>query len=304
MTVSVPATNDPVAMGLEKLEEDDDAALAEVDKWINENMEFAAKGAGIPPQELNRRIKERLDPIRKRYDEFLQKNPKSAKGHLTYASFLGDIGDEDGEVEHLEKAKELDPSNPATWNNLANFYGHNGPVTNAFAHYEKAIQLDPTEPIYYHNFGTTVYLFRKDVKEYYHLPDDQRVFDKAFVLYSNAMRLDPTNFPLATDVAQSYYGITPLRTNDALHAWTNALNLAHDSIEREGVYLHIARIETKMGNYDEARRIINTVTNSMYDELKKRLIRSANDREADAKGSNAVPVASVATDAGTNKAAK
>ena len=121
MSVSVPATNDPVAMELEKLEEDDDAALAEVDKWINENMEFAAKGAGIPPQELNRRIKERLDPIRKRYDEFLQKNPKSAKGHLAYASFLGDIGDEDGEVEHLEKAKELDPSNPATWNNLANF---------------------------------------------------------------------------------------------------------------------------------------------------------------------------------------
>ena len=35
------------------------------------------------------------------------------------------------------------------------------------------------------------------------------------------MQLEPDNFPLATDYAESYYGIRPLRTNDALVAWTN-----------------------------------------------------------------------------------
>ena len=34
--------------------------------------------------------------------------------------------------------------------------------------------------------------------------------------------------------AESYYGIHPLRTNDALVAWTNALNVAHNDAEREG----------------------------------------------------------------------
>src|SRR5262249_49780387 len=155
---------------------------------------------------------------------------------------------------------------PAAYNNLANIYGHDGPVKKAFEYYAKAIELNPNEPVYYHNFGTTVYLFRKDAMEFYGI-DEQQVFDKALVLYSNSMRLDPTNFPLASDVAQSYYGIRPTRVEDALKAWTNTLAIAHDQIEREGVYLHMARIKLHAGRFDEARGHLNAVTNSMYDEL-------------------------------------
>ena len=142
----------------------------------------------------------------------------------------------------LEKARDLDPTIPSVWNNLANYYGEHGPTTNAFICYEKAIKLDPTESVYYHNFGTTVYLYRKDVKEYYHI-NEQQVFDKAMGLYAKATNWTRPISSLASDVAMSYYGIKPLRTNDALAAWTNALSLAHDEIEREGVYIHFARIE-------------------------------------------------------------
>ena len=62
-------------------------------------------------------------------------------------------------------------------------------------------------------------------------------------LYRKATKLDPTNFVRASDLAMSYYGIKPLRINDALGAWTNALSLAHDDVEREGVYIHFARIQ-------------------------------------------------------------
>src|SRR5207245_11652843 len=136
-----------------------------------------------------------------------------------YGSFLNELHDEDGAVAQWEKGRELDPKDPAVWNNLANFYGHEGEVKKAFAFYTKAIELNPNEPVYYHNFGTTVYLFRKDAKEYYGI-NEQEVFDKALVLYSNAMRLDPTNFPLASDIAQTYYGIRPTRVDEALNAWT------------------------------------------------------------------------------------
>ena len=69
--------------------------------------------------------------------------------------------------------------------------------------------------MYYQNLATTVYLYRKDAKEFYGI-DEQQVFDKSLALYRKAMQLDPDNFPLATDYAESYYGIRPLRTNDAL----------------------------------------------------------------------------------------
>jgi tetratricopeptide (TPR) repeat protein len=299
--VSIAAidTNNPVEKELQKIEDDDDAAAAEVDGWIRQNQEFAAKGAAIPAAELNRRIRDRFEPSRKAYQDFIQRHPKYAQGRIAYASFLHDMGDEDGEMEQLVKAREIDPTIPSIWNNLANYYGEHGPMTNAFACYEKAIQLDPTEPVYYQNFGTTVFLYRKDVKEYYHI-NEQQVFDKALMLYSNATRLDPTNFELASDVALTYYGIKPLRTNDALASWTNTLSLAHDEIEREGVYLHFARIQTAAGHFANAQARLDSVTNPMYDDLKKRLVRSLHDHEHPETVTNTPPENAEATATGSH----
>jgi tetratricopeptide (TPR) repeat protein len=175
------------------------------------------------------------------------------------------------------------------YNNLANLYGHLGPVKKAFDYYAKAIELNPQEPIYYHNFGTTVYLFRKDAMDFYGITE-QQVYDKALGLYSKALKLDPQNFPLASDVAQTYYGIRPLRTEEALKAWTNTLAIAHDEIEREGVYLHLARIKLAAERFAEARAHLSAVTNDMYDVLKKRLARNLDEQEQKARGTNATSV--------------
>jgi tetratricopeptide (TPR) repeat protein len=290
---STSAASDPVEKEYQKLVEDDDAAQAEVDKWIQDNSAFAAKGAGVSDAELNGRIHDKFAPIRKRYEEFIRAHPNHVKARVAFGSFLGDMHDEDGAQQQLEKALELDSKDPAVYNNLANIYGHTGPVKKAFEFYAKAVELNPNEPVYYHNFGTTVYLFRKDAREYFGITE-QQVFDKALQLYDKAMKLDPTNFPLASDVAQTYYGIKPIRTEDALKAWTNALSIAHDEIEREGVYLHFARIKLHAERFEEARAHILAVTNSMYDELKNRLQRNIDKQEKEAKAAketNAPPAA-------------
>jgi len=284
---SIPQmTNAPVAAvstnnsetELQQLMEADDAALAEVDKWVRDNDAFAANGAGESKEELNKRIHARLDAIRRRYDDFLKRNPDSARGHLAYGTFLDDIGDEDLGVAEFEISRKLDPANPAAWNNLANYYGEHGPQTNAFADYAKAIELNPSEPVYYQNLATTVYLFRKDAREFYGI-DEAHVFDKALALYRKAVQLDPANFSLRTDYAESYYGIKPLRTNDALVAWTNALAVAQNEVEREGVFIHLARIKLAAGRFAEAQAHLDAVTNSFYDVLKNRLQHNLNERE-------------------------
>ena len=288
IAVNIPDPNDPVEKEYKKMLEDDDEAQAEVDRWIQDNQAFAGKGAGISPAELSQKIKKRFEPIKKSYEDFIERHPNHARARVAYASFLGDIHDEDGAQVQLEKALELDTNNPAIYNNLANIEGHSGSVKKAFEYYARAIEINPTESIYYHNFGTTVYLFRKDAMEYYNIPE-QKVFDKALELYSKAMKYDPTNFPLASDVAQTYYGIKPPRTDDALRSWTNALKLAHDEIEREGVYIHFARIKMHVGRLDEARGHLNAITNKMYADLKKTLTRNLNEEEAKTKGTNAPP---------------
>ncbi len=288
VSATATGTNSPVAQELQKIEDQDDTVAAEIDGWIRENQEFAKKGAAIPDKELNRRIRDKLDISKQAYLTFIQKHPDYADARVAYASFLHDLGDEDAEFEQLQKARDLDPTIPAVWNNLANYYGEHGPTTNAFICYEKAIQLDPKEPVYYDNFATTVYLYRKDVREHYHLTE-QQVFDKAMGLYAKATQLDPTNFLLASDVAMSYYGIKPLRTNDALVAWTNALSLARDEIEREGVFIHFARIEAQAGMFADAHKRLDAVTNEMYIDTKRHVARMLNEKEHPELATNEPP---------------
>jgi tetratricopeptide (TPR) repeat protein len=283
---------DPVEKEFEELMEADDAAQEEVDQWVREAEAATSKTNAITPITLEGRIQQRFDRIQHRYEEFLGRHPDHARARLAYGSFLGDRGDEDGSVEQWERSRQLDPKNPAAWNNLANYYGHRGPVKKAFEYYDKAIALNPLESVYYHNYGTTVFLFRKDAREHWDI-DEQQVFEKALELYAKAMKLDPTNFILASDIAQTYYGIKPKPANDddgkkraevqladrALGSWTNAMALAGGPVEREGVLIHLARWEIRAGRFDDARAHLAGVSNGVYQEVKKRLVRNISEKE-------------------------
>ena len=286
--ISLPVvdTTDPAEQALHQIMLQDDAAMDEVDKWIRDNEAFAANGAGLSKEELNKRIHARFDVVRRAYQDFLVKYPNSARGHLAFGTFLNDLGEEDAGAAEYEQSKALDPTNPAVWNNLANYYGEFSPVTNAFAYYARAIELNSNEPVYYQNFATTVYLYRHDATNFYGITEPQ-VFDKALALYQQAMKLSPNDLPLATDYAQSFYGIRPLRTNDALLAWTNALNIARDENEREGVYVHLARIKITIGRYVEAQAQLEAITNADFADMRKRLERNLNEKLHPAPGTNA-----------------
>jgi tetratricopeptide (TPR) repeat protein len=268
VTNKEPDPNDPIEKEFKKLMDEDDAAEAEIDGWILENQEFAKHGAALPARQLNQRIRKRFEPVQKGYEDFIKRHPNHARVRIAYAGLLEDLGDEEGEIEQLKKARELDPTIPSVHNQLGNYFGHSGELTNAFISYEKAIALDPSEPVYYDNFD----------------------------LYTKAVKLDPTNFALATKLAESYYGIRPVRTEDALISWTNALKLASNSVEREGVYLHLARFKMNASRFDDARSQLAAVTNEAYSTLKARLTRTMQEREKAAKETNSPP-ADVSTNA-------
>ena len=288
---TVPATDEGVEKEYKKLLEADDTAQAEVDQWIRDNDEAAAKGAGVPSADLQRRIRDRFAPIREAYADFIRRHPNHARARVAFGSFLNDLHDEDGAQAQWEKALELNPKDPAAYNNLANIYSHTGPINKVFEYYGKAIELNPREPLYYQNLGDVVFLFRKDAMKFYTLTEPQ-VYDKALEIYRQALKLAPDNFPLASDVAQTYYGIKPLRLEDALTAWTNTLAIAHDEVEREGVYLHFARLKLQADRFAEVRAHLNAVTNDMYTVLKKRLTRNLDEQERKASGTNAPPTES------------
>lgn len=289
---AAPDPNDPTEQEFQNLLAQDDAAQVEVDQWIRDEQALAAKGAGLPPADVSRRIRQRFEPVRQAYQAFLKNHPDHVRARIAYGSFLNDLQDETGAEQQWQQALTLAPRNPAVWNNLAKHYAEVGPVRKAFEYYAKAIELNPREPLYYHNLGNTVYLFRKQAMEFYQLTE-QQVCEKALQLYTKALALAPTNFPFASDLAQTYYAIKPTRTDEALRAWTNALAIAQDDIEREGVYLHFARLKLAAGRFAEARADLKGVTNGMYTRLKSDLARNLTQQELPAPQTNPPPLPQV-----------
>ena len=128
--------------------------------------------------------------------------------------------------------------------------------------------------MYYHNFANSLWVLRKKAMTQYKW-DEQQVFVKCLNLFSNAFRLAPSNFPYASDFAQAFYAIKPFPALSALNAWTNALAIAPDGLEREGVFVHLARVKMLAGKYSEARQDLQTVKDAKYDRLKRTCSRAS-----------------------------
>jgi Tfp pilus assembly protein PilF len=280
-----PVASDPVEMELKKITDDEEAFVAEVAQWIAEGGRTNSPEARAG---LKLRIDKRQEAVGKAYAGFIQRHPRHTSGRIAYADFQMGTGNEDGARETLENALLTDTNNAAVYSGLGHLYTHTGPVRKAFDCFARAVELDPREPEYFQNFGTLVYLFRRDAMEIYGITE-QQVFDKAMNLYSNWLRLDPTNFPAACDVASSYFGIRPLRAGDALKSWTNALSLARNAVEQEEVRLNIARIQIAARQFAAARASIDSVTNAALAGTKQRLLRAVRTREMEACGTNAPP---------------
>lgn len=158
------------------------------------------------------------------------------------------------------------------WNEQADWFCHRGFVTKAFECYEKAVAADPKDPVILQNQAICLFLYRKDSTAYYQL-DEQALYDKVFALYDRALRLDPENYALATDMAMTYYSIKPQRTEDALKAWNTVLERADSEAERGSVYLHLARTLLNAGRPNEARWMLTQVSSPENSTMKTTLLR-------------------------------
>lgn len=265
----------------------DDAAQEEIDEWLKQAYNMTTNSSPFANVSIRFKIEQRLEPVQKAYEEFLKKYPNHVKARVAYASFLSDLGKEEESFKQLLIAKETDPKNSAVWNNLANYYGHNDQPTNAFIHYQKAIELNPSESVYYKNFATAIYMFREEAMEFFKLTEEQ-VIEKAIKLYTTALELDPKNFIIASDLAQTYYGFKlpklPVQAlkNDkktqqiaekAIKAWERAGLVARDDLEKQGVYIHIARWLIDSGRLEEAKKYLETVNLPIYETTKASLVK-------------------------------
>jgi len=254
------AVPDSVADEFRNLLQSDETALQQVDQLIANNEAFIRQGAGLPESTMVVKIRNLADPVMDAYKAFLAKHPDHVRGNLAYASFLGEFGVTVRAREHLDKALALAPNDPVTLNNVANYHGEHGPPERAFELLQKAIRLKPEESTYYRNSAGIILLHRKEAQRHFGLADESAVFRYVYQLYKQAQALQPDDFLLASDLAQTHYQLDPFPYKEAVSAWEKAFALAPSRNEKEGVMIHLARVHSKAANYDEARRNLNGIS--------------------------------------------
>ncbi|HSH93387.1 MAG TPA: hypothetical protein VK968_04525 [Roseimicrobium sp.] len=180
---------------------------------------------------------------------------------LVSALGLGDVAFRN---EFLNARKHADAVKLA---GLAQEYLDEGPISSAFESLEKALVLAPDEPAIHQSLGEALFACRRDAMAYYGLSEEQ-IFDSAFKHLEKAMELDPENFDLAKEIANSHFVLKPIRYEAARDAWFRAAALSYTELEIQEVYLNLARLETMVGHMDLARAHIAKVTDPGYSEAR------------------------------------
>lgn len=273
LILMAPRTSaDPADQEFRQLLLADEHALGQIDRILANDSAFARQGAGMEEALIATKIRTLSAPVIKKYEAFLARHPNHVKGHLAYASFLGEFGREAEARPHLDEAIRLAPNDPVALNNAANYYGKNGPAVKAFEYYQKAIAVKPAESTYHRNCASVMLLYRPEAQAYFKLQNEQAVFVKALALYRQAQNLNADDFLLASDVAQTHYHIRPFPYRAAVDAWGRALKLTSTSTQTEGVMIHLARIHIRQKNFKEARVNLLEIIHPEFQEVKRKLL--------------------------------
>jgi len=255
----------------------DDAALTEVYQWIQENNTLIRTDP-IRRERLAQRIRMRLDRVRKLYLAFLKKHPKNARAHSAYGSFLTHLDDQQGALRAFKTSAEIAPFNAAVHNNIATHLGRlavesgrHTRVGEMLEAYQKAIRFAPRKPLYRHNYAIALSLFQKEASA--HMKCKPReVTLAALKQLTEALRLDPDNFEIAADLADTYLDFKPIPRDKTLAAWNHAATLATTNDQRNWVELQMAIVNIETHQFDKAKQHLEKVNVEIYAKLKQRLL--------------------------------
>lgn len=205
------------------------------------------------------------------YDVFIQKNPDFTPGYVAYGVFLGKIDMTKAAVAMLLKANKLDPNIPLVKNQLAKHLAEDGKPLEALPYLTSAIDLAPNEPLYHFHLGQLLLAARDD---FLHEGTWTRAaLDKAMLeAFQRAADLAPADLSLAYQHAKAYYEIDPPRWDEALAVWEKLGGRATTESMRQLIKLQRANVLVKLDRRDEARTLLDQVTDLKLTEEKQRVI--------------------------------
>ncbi len=229
----------------------------------------AAQAAG---DQLDRSSTEmQLSEIVREYEALLRKDPKFVAAYIAYGLFLNTTGHAQRSYAIFKKAEAIDPDQPIIQNQIGNHHAEEGEYTEAATRYETAIRLAPKEPLYHYQLGTLLYEYREffiDAKVY----TRDALLRRSADAFARAAELAPDNIAYTYRHAESFYDLPDPDWNAALAAWKAIEQRAKAGVELQTTQLHQANILVQLGRQDEARALLDQITEASLQANKQKLV--------------------------------
>lgn len=216
-------------------------------------------------------FKTQVEQLTHEYESLLKDNPDFAAGYASYGYMLWKIGLRKQAVAILLKANQMDPDIPLVKNELGNYLAEEGKPLEALNYFLAAIRLEPDEPLYHYQLGTLLYEARGDFLrsgEWSRDSLDHSMQDA----FRKASELAPDRIEFAYRYAESFYDLKETDWPLALKTWEGLESHGQSEVERQTMRLHQANVLLNMGKSDQARKVLESVTDPALADQKQKLV--------------------------------
>jgi tetratricopeptide (TPR) repeat protein len=218
-------------------------------------------------------LQRRIDELVRAYSAYLSDNPDDVSALILYGKLLRRIEQDEHAFNAFLKADALDPKIAVVKQQLGTHLAETGKGKAALTFYLSAVELEPRTPIYHFALGQLLYQFRDEFLEDQIFSRDalDREMLKAF---HTAVQLAPDNFDTQMRLGEAYYDLASPDWKAALLHWDKLRKtVAPDqSLRREIIHLHKARVLGKLGRATEAKELAASVLQASLQRSKQQVL--------------------------------
>jgi tetratricopeptide (TPR) repeat protein len=212
-----------------------------------------------------------LQQLTNDYDLLIKDHPNFASAYVAYGMLLSRVDMRKEAANMFLRANQLDKNIALVKNQLGNYCAEEGKVLEAANYYLSAIQLEPKQPLYHYQLGSILTEARDDFLKSGNW--SREAIDKAMhEAFRQAMELSPGNVAYAYRFGESFYDLEHPEWEEALEFW-RALELkVAPGLEKQTIRLHEANVLMKEKKFEEADKLLQTVTEKPLLGQKQKLL--------------------------------
>jgi tetratricopeptide (TPR) repeat protein len=230
----------------------------------------AEKNQGSPEFDQEN-FKSQLQQLSDAYSMLLRDHPDFAEAHVDYGQMLWKIDMRQEAVVQLLQANDLEKDIPLVKNLLGNYLAEDGRPIEALPYFMAAIQLAPREPLYHYNLGLLLSSARDDFLKGDHWT--RAALDHSMLeAFRRAAELAPDRLEYTYRYAKAFYDLETPDWENALKAWRALEPRAKPGLQLQLIRLQEANILLKQKKPDDARALLDAITEPKLADEKQKLV--------------------------------